>query len=60
MLSQIAGGSLSFMAFSLFLPDWSQEFRSPISPLQLGPGLFGLASALAALVIGAMVDRYGG
>ena len=58
VLSTILVNGVPTFAFSLFLKDWTAEFQSRISFLQLGVSAMGVVCALMAPVVGVMSDKY--
>src|SRR6201995_2615019 len=58
VLSQVCTNGLTYNSYSLFLPSWSAELRSPISQLQLPIAAMALLSSFIAPFIGSLADKY--
>jgi MFS family permease len=58
VLSQVAANGLTYNSFSLFLRDWSTEFATPVSRLQLPIAAMVTVAALISPLVGALADKY--
>jgi MFS family permease len=58
VLSQVASLALTLNCFSLFLRDWTHEFKVPVSAMVLSVTLFSLVTAGVAPLAGAAIDRF--
>lgn len=58
IVMQVASNGLTINAYPLFLKSWSAAFGAPISTLQLGMGMCGIACAIGAPITGMFADRY--
>jgi MFS family permease len=58
VLTQMMGVALVINCFSLFLPDWSREFHSPVSTFQVAMTVFAVVATPFCALAGWLADRY--
>lgn len=58
VLCGFAANALTVNAFSLFLKEWSRDFHTEISHLQVGIAGMGLVCALTSPLVGILSDRF--
>lgn len=58
VLLRVVANGLTSNSFTLFLKDWSDEFNTPVSSLQLATGIMLCVSSLISPIIGSLGDRY--
>jgi MFS family permease len=58
VVSQVAGNSLTYNAFSLFLKVWSHDLHVPVSQLVVAVTALVLVAAPLSPMVGVLADRY--
>jgi len=57
ILSQVAGNSLTYNTFALFVPSWSRDLHAPISQFMWSISAMLIVASPVSALVGALADR---